>query len=205
MPIHKTSLYDATVILEGSGSLDLRGVAAKVGVLANGATSRGSKTIVVDGTDASGFDVGDKLISGLTGKALGVVKTATEFLITLERGCLQAVENNDSIELAPKFEIVGIMPLGSTDSNVNASDTEITSLIPCSTAYFGTHAPNAGTWTAHDDHITRFGAGAETGDDLSASYNFPSGTLIEGRWKKITLSATGTAVVYLKAASSQTF
>ena len=95
--------------------------------------------------------------------------------------------------------------LGANSSNTNESATSIDILIPCSTAYFGTLAPNGGAWASFDDNVTRFGAGAEVADILSTSLNLPSGTLFEGRWKKVSTNASGSAILYLKAATSQTF
>ena len=206
MPIHKTSLYDASLILAPNGTLDLRGVAAVVGIDVNGAHNAGTKTVVVDGTDATGFSAGDKVISGLTGEALGTVASSATNSVTFVNGIKHSLVDDDTLELAPKFEIVGIMPLGSTGtSGGNESDVEIDVLIPCSTAYFGTLAPNGGSWPAFDDHVTRFGAGAEIGDVLSTSLDLPSGTLFEGRWKKISVTGNGSAIIYLKAATAQTF
>ena len=205
MPIHKTSLYDASLILAPNGTLDLRGVAAVVGIDVNGAHNAGTKTVVVDGTDATGFSAGDKVISGLTGEALGTVASSATNSVTFVNGIKHSLVDNDTLELAPKFEIVGIMPLGANTSNANESSTSIDILIPCSTAYFGTLAPNGEAWADHDDHVTRFGAGAEIGDILSTTLNLPSGTLFEGRWKKVSTNASGSAILYLKAATAQTF
>tara|TARA_Y100000592_G_scaffold52928_2_gene83604 strand:+ start:2628 stop:3248 length:621 start_codon:yes stop_codon:yes gene_type:complete len=206
MPIHKTSLYDASLILAASGTLDLRGPSAAHGITVDGVHSAGTKSVTVADVAGTGLSAGDKVISGLTGRAVGTVASSATNTVTFVNGIKHTLVDDDTLELAPKFEIVGIMPLGSAStSNVNESDTEIDILIPCSTAYFGTLAPNGGTWTSFDDHITRFGAEGEIGDILATGLELPSGTLFEGRWKKISLSSKGSAIVYLKAATSQTF
>jgi hypothetical protein len=95
MPIHKTSLYDASIILSPNGTLDLRGPAAVVGIFANGAHTAGTKTVVVDGTDATGFSAGDKVISGLTGRAIGTVQSSATNSITFENGIKHSLVDND--------------------------------------------------------------------------------------------------------------
>jgi len=202
MPGIKSTIYDGAIHVTGD-AIDLRGPSTKVGILVNGAVSQGSKTIVVDTVDGAGFDVGDKLVSGLTGRAVGIVKTAATNLITLERGALCSLEDNDSIELAPKFEIVGIMPLGKTASGVNVSTALIDKLIPVNRNWFGTVAPNGAGWTAHDDMVTRFGAADEGSSAVSTALQMASGVLLEGRWKMI--DVTEAFIIYLKAAPTQTF
>ena len=205
MPIHKTSLYDASLILAPNGTLDLRGVTAVVGITVDGVHNAGTKAVTVADVAGTGFSAGDKVVSGLTGRAVGVVASSATNTVTFVNGIKHTLVDDDTLELAPKFEIVGIMPLGANTSDANESSTSIDILIPCSTAYFGTLAPNGGTWTSFDDHVTRFGAGAEIGDVLSTSLNLPSGTLFEGRWKKVSTNASGSAILYLKAATAQTF
>tara|TARA_Y100001937_G_scaffold65522_2_gene89656 strand:+ start:13758 stop:14372 length:615 start_codon:yes stop_codon:yes gene_type:complete len=204
MPGIKTTIYDACVMVNNT-TFDLRGPAAKVGITANGPVSKGQKTIRVNGTDATGLDVGDKLVSGLTGNAIGIVESTTTNSITLVRGSLTSLINDDTIELAPRFEIVAIMPLGKTASDLNESSTELTVLIPVNRNWIGTLAPNGGTYSDFDDAVTRFGAGSETTKPLIASQCFPSGTLIEGRWKACGVGANEFAMLYLKASPSQTF
>lgn len=204
MPGIKTTIYDACVMVNNS-TFDLRGPAAKVGITVNGAATRGQETIRVNGTDATGLDVGDKVVSGLTGKAIGIVESTTTNSVTLERGSLINLEDDDTIELAPKFEIVGIMPLGKTASNLNESSTELTVLIPVDRNWIGTLAPNGGTYSDFDDAVTRFGAGSETTKPLIASQCFPSGTLIEGRWKACGVGSGEFAMLYLKSAPSKSF
>ena len=87
MPGIKSTIYDGAIHITGD-AIDLRGVSTKVGCLVNGAHPQGSVSIVTDGTDSAGFDVGDKLVSGLTGRAIGIVKTAATNLVTLTRGSL---------------------------------------------------------------------------------------------------------------------
>jgi len=202
MPGIKTSIYDGAILITGD-QIDFRG--AVVGALVNGAVSAGQKSIVTDGTDSAGFSVGDKLINGLNGRAVGIVKTAATNLITLEKGSLCNIENNSSIEIAPKFECVAIMPLGKVADNLNASSTELSVLVPVNRNWFGTLAPNGAAWADHDDMVTRFGTTDEGSNALPTAYTFPSGTLIEGRWKAVAVSAGESAIVYVKAAPSQTF
>lgn len=202
MPGIKTSIYDGAILITND-QIDFRG--AVVGCLANGGIHAGQKSIVTDNTSAAGFSAGDKIINGMNGRAIGIVKTATTNLITLEKGSLCNVEDNSSIEIAPKFECVAIMPLGKTVTNVNNSSTELTVLIPTDRHWFGTLAPNGAAWATHDDMVTRFGTTDEGSAALSASYCFPSGTLIEGRWKAVAVGSGESAIVYVKAAPSQTF
>ena len=202
MPGIKTTIYDGAIHMEND-AIDLRG--SVIGALANCAVAAGSTSIVTDGTDSANFSVGDKIVSGLTGRAIGIIKTAATNLITLEKGSLCNIEDNDSIEIAPKFEIVAIMPLGKTVSNLNASSTEITVLIPVNRNWFGTVAPNGGTWADHDDMVTRFGSRDEGSVALQTDYCWPSGILIEVRWKAVTVPADEAVICYLKAAPTQTF
>lgn len=202
MPGIKTSIYDGAIHILND-QIDLRG--SVVGALANGAVGSGQKSIITDGTDSAGFSAGDKIINGLTGRAIGTVKTAATNLITLENGSLCNIQDNASIEIAPKFEIVAIMPLGKTVTNVNNSSTELTVLVPCNRNWFGTVAPNGAAWATHDDMITRFGSADEGSHALATTYCFPSGTLIEGRWKAAAVGTGEAAICYVKAAPSQTF
>tara|TARA_R100001594_G_scaffold143879_1_gene192345 strand:+ start:1386 stop:1994 length:609 start_codon:yes stop_codon:yes gene_type:complete len=202
MPGIKSTIYDGAIHVSGD-AIDLRGPSTKVGCLVNGAVSAGQTSIITDGTDSAGFDVGDKLVSGLTGRAVGIVKTAATNLITLEKGSLTSMVDNDSIELAPKFEIVGIMPIGKTSGGVNVSTALLDKLIPVNRNWFGTVAPNDATWTAHDDMVTRFGAADEGSSAVSSALQMASGVLLEGRWKMI--DVTEAFIIYLKAAPTQTF
>lgn len=202
MPGIKTSIYDGAILITND-QIDFRG--AVVGCRANGAVGAGQKSIVTDNTSAAGFSAGDKIINGMNGRAIGIVKTATTNLITLEKGSLCNIEDNSTIEIAPKFECVAIMPLGKTDSNVNVSSTEITNLIPVDRNWFGTHAPNGAAWSSSNDMVTRFGTSDEGSTALATSYCFPSGTLIEGRWKAVQTTVGESAIVYVKAVPSQTF
>lgn len=204
MPIHKTSLYDASLVLQASDFLDLRGVAATfVGIDVNGQHSAGTKQVAVDGTAGTGFSQGDKVVSGLTGRAVGTVSFSDTNSVKFEKGIKETLADNDTLELAPRFEIVGIMPLG-TGTSGNLSTTNIDILIPSTTDYFGTLAPNGEAWGDHDDHVTKFGAGAEIGGILDTGLDLPSGTMFEGRWKKVSVSV-GSAIIYLKTATAQTF
>jgi hypothetical protein len=203
MPIHKTSLYDASLVLQGGDFLDLRGVTAVIGIDVNGEHSAGSITVNVDGVSGEGFSRGDKVVSGLTGRAVGIVDRPTVNGVDFKKGIKHTLVDNDTLELAPKYEIVGIMPLG-TGTGGNLSTTNIDILIPSTTDYFGTLAPNGAAWVDHDDHITKFGAGAEIEGVLDTGLDLPSGTMFEGRWKKVSVSV-GTAILYLKTATSQTF
>ena len=202
MPGIKSTIYDGAIHITGD-AIDLRGVRTKVGCLVNGAHPQGSVSIVTDGTDSAGFDVGDKLVSGLTGRAIGIVKTAATNLVTLTRGSLVSLEDNDSIELALKYEIVGIMPLGKTASGANASTALLDKLIPVNRNWPGTVAPNGAAWTAHDDMVTRFGAADEGSSAIATSLQMASGILLEGRWKMI--DVTEAFIIYLKSAPTQTF
>jgi hypothetical protein len=202
MPGIKTTIYDGAILITND-QIDFRG--AVVGALVNGAVATGDKTIVTDGTDSAGFSVGDKLINGMNGRAVGIVQTAVTNLITLEKGSLCNIEDNATIEIAPKFECVAIMPLGKTASNLNESSTELTVLVPTDRHWFGTVAPNGAAWATHDDMVTRFGTSDEGSNALSTSYCFPSGTLIEGRWKAVAVGSGESAIIYVKASPSQTF
>ena len=202
MPGIKTSIYDGAILITND-QIDFRGPV--VGALTNCAHSKGDSTIVTDGTDSANFNVGDKLISGLTGKYIGTVSTAATNLITLEEGSRINIADNDSIETYPPFEIVAIMPLGKTDSNVNASSTELTVLVPVDRNWFGTVAPNGGTWATHDDMVTRFGTTDEGSAALLTTYCFPSGILIEGRWKAAAVGSGESAICYVKATPTRMF
>jgi len=204
MPIHKTSLYDASLVLQAGDFLDLRGLTAVVGIDVNGQHSAGSKDVAVDGVSGAGFSAGDKVVSGLTGRAVGIVERTDTNSVGFVKGIKETLADNDTLELAPRYEIVAVMPLGVTVSSANASTTSVSVLIPSTTDYFGTLAPNGEAWVNHDDHVTKYGAGAEIGGVLDTGLDLPSGTMFEGRWKKVQIS-DGNAIIYLKTTTAQTF
>jgi hypothetical protein len=195
MPGIKSSIYDGAVYLNGD-VLDLSGTTGTLINLAAGYPA-GTKVFAVDG-GTSNLSVGDKVINGGTGKALGIIKTVdSSTQITLERPSLNSVSNNDPINIAPKYEIVAIQTLN-PDSG-GACDIDI--LWPANTKWPGTHNPGGLTWSSNT--LADFGAVSGDGSAFHIGEPLPGGTTIEGRWTKV--SVTEEAICYLKAVPTQTF
>jgi len=202
MPAIKTTIYDGSVFLRND-ALDLSGIGPVFAdkTLMNGATNRGAKVLTVDGTSAAtNFSAGDKLVDALSNRAIGTIASVdSSTQITLKNGSHIPLADDAVLSKWVPYEIAHIhfVGLGSSDAGVSHVET----LIPVTTRWVGTHLPDGATWASKT--LEDFGADSGDGTALDNGMIFAAGVAIDGRWKYVDIDDE--AIVYLKAAPTQTF
>ena len=195
MPGIKTSIYDGVLWVEGAESVDFQRSSGAHAV----ATNPGTKVVTVDANGAN-LTAGMQVVNGRTGNAIGTVVSSTGTTVTFENGTKEALELNDPLDRAPKFEIVAIQAI--TDA------FEIGTLVPVHNGYPGTrNSSDDAAWETDGQAYSKSVYGTRTvaagGETMSLAIGV--GITLEGRWKFITGDGSKAMMVYIKAAPSQTF
>ena len=210
MPAIKTSLYDGAVNLDDT-TLDLSGKCAIVNNGSNiaiGATaiaynaghatiSAGDEIYGVDSVSGSGELRHAGTVDSVTVDSGSVGSGNAAGTITLTAGSKISFLNDEFIiNSVPKFEIVAIQI---------AKSGALSDVVPVTNNYPGHFLSNGVTAWNDDYNVTYYGAADGAAGVALTTLDFDGGVILEGRWKKVTMSDGDSAICYLKAVPSQSY
>ena len=207
MPAIKTSLYDGAVNLSND-TLDLSGKCALVNNVSNIAIGA---TVIAYDTGVTSISAGDKIygVDSVSGSGelryAGTVDSVTQSgsagsysgNITLTAGSkISFLDDEFIINKVPKFEVVAIQI---------AKTGALSDVVPVTNNYPGHTLSNGVTAWNDDYNVTYYGASDGAAGVALAALDFDGGVILEGRWKKLTMSNLDCAICYLKAVPSQSY
>tara|TARA_R100000742_G_C4265370_1_gene83391 strand:- start:601 stop:1230 length:630 start_codon:yes stop_codon:yes gene_type:complete len=207
MPAIKTSLYDGAVNLDDT-TLDLSGRCA---IVNNGSNIAIGATVIAYDNGLTPISAGDKIygVDSVSGSGelrfAGTVDSVTQSgsagsysgNITLTAGSkISFLDNEFIINSLPKFEIVAIQI---------AKSGALSDVVPVTNNYPGHFLSNGVTAWSDDYNVTYYGAADGAAGVALTTLNFDGGVILEGRWKKATMSDGDSAICYLKAVPSKSY